>query len=80
MKTTADESSCTAPEGLQAAIEAEVLQVASGRSFVRASGTEDVVRVYAEAATQEATDILAAKVARLVFNLAGGIGDPPPVV
>ena len=79
VKTTADESTCTAPEGLQAAIESEVAQVPSGRSFVRPSGTEDVVRVYAEAATQEATDALAAKVARLTFDFAGGVGDPPPL-
>ena len=41
----------TAPAGLQAAIDALVAAVPQGRSFVRPSGTEDVVRVYAEAAT-----------------------------
>jgi phosphoglucomutase len=30
-----------------------------GRCFVRPSGTEDVVRVYAEASTQDAADALA---------------------
>ena len=44
---------------------------------MRPSGTEDVVRVYAEAATQQAADDLAAKVARHVFDLAAGIGAPP---
>ena len=34
------------------AIDAIVKDHASGRSFVRPSGTEDVVRVYAEAATR----------------------------
>ncbi len=47
------------------------------RSFVRPSGTEDVVRVYAEADTQENTDNLANKVSQLVFDLAGGVGKRP---
>jgi len=47
------------------------------RSFVRPSGTEDVVRVYAEADTQEHTDDLAHKVCQLVFDLAGGVGSRP---
>lgn len=48
-----------------------VLQCA-GRSFVRPSGTEAVVRVYAEAASQQEADALAAAVAKQV--LAGGLG------
>ena len=47
------------------------------RSFVRPSGTEDVVRVYAEADTQELTDNLAKKVCQLVYDLAGGVGQRP---
>lgn len=46
----------------------------AGRSFVRPSGTEDVVRVYAEAATQQEADALAAAVARQVERHAGGLG------
>ena len=49
----------------------------SGRSFVRPSGTEDVVRVYAEATTQEQADELALTVARHVHKVAGGIGPEP---
>ena len=45
---------------------------AARRSFVRPSGTEDVVRVYAEAATQEAADALAVTVAAAVRRLLGG--------
>ena len=44
---------------------------------MRPSGTEDVVRVYAEAATQQAADKLAAQVARHVHELAAGVGTPP---
>lgn len=52
--TTADaERVCVTPEGLQAAIEQVVTRYPRGRSFVRSSGTEDVVRVYAEASTKE---------------------------
>ena len=54
--TTEDETRVTQPVELQAAIDALVAAVPSGRAFVRPSGTEDVVRVYAEAATAEAAD------------------------
>lgn len=43
----------------------------NGRSFIRPSGTEDVVRVYAEASTQEAADKLADSVAELVDRFLG---------
>ena len=49
----------------------------AGRAFVRPSGTEDVVRVYAEAQTQQAADKLAQQVARHVHELAAGIGAAP---
>lgn len=65
---------CVSPAGLQEAIDEIVAEYPSGRSFVRPSGTEDVVRVYAEAETQEAADELAARVSRAVYDRAGGIG------
>lgn len=45
--------------------------------IVRPSGTEDVVRVYAEADTQTNADKLALEVAMAVFRLAGGVGSTP---
>ena len=48
-----------------------------GRAFARPSGTEDAVRVYAEADTQAAADSLAREVAQLVFDKAGGVGNRP---
>uniref|UniRef100_A0A7S0ZD40 phosphoacetylglucosamine mutase n=1 Tax=Timspurckia oligopyrenoides TaxID=708627 RepID=A0A7S0ZD40_9RHOD len=45
----------------------------SSRTFVRPSGTEDVIRVYAESASSEDTRQLADEVADLVFQLCGGI-------
>ena len=44
---------------------------------MRPSGTEDVVRVYAEARTQAAADELAAQVARAVHDCAAGVGARP---
>lgn len=43
----------------------------TGRAFVRPSGTEDIVRVYAEATTQAAADELAARVAEAVQATCG---------
>lgn len=52
-KTTNAERTLVEPTGLQAKIDEIVKKYANGRSFVRASGTEDAVRVYAEADTTE---------------------------
>ncbi len=52
-------------------------EVGKARAFVRPSGTEDVVRVYAEADTQANADELALCVSRLVYDLVGGVGDRP---
>ncbi|GAA5903540.1 hypothetical protein JCM8208_003619 [Rhodotorula glutinis] len=59
------------PEGVQDAIDEVVKKVDGGRSFVRPSGTEDCVRVYAEAATRDAADELANTVARIVHDKFG---------
>lgn len=50
----------------------------ASRAFVRPSGTEDMVRVYVESLTQPLADWLAARVACLVYECAGGTGDSPP--
>ncbi|KAE8703302.1 hypothetical protein F3Y22_tig00110472pilonHSYRG00282 [Hibiscus syriacus] len=42
-----------------------------GRCFIRPSGTEDVIRVYAEASTQEAADSLADSVTKIVDRFLG---------
>lgn len=51
--TTDAERKVLTPDGLQAGIDELVAQYPRGRSFVRPSGTEDIVRVYAEAASKE---------------------------
>ncbi|MCJ1318488.1 Phosphoacetylglucosamine Mutase [Xylographa vitiligo] len=54
------------PPGIQQQIDGLVGKYKNGRSFARASGTEDAMRVYAEAATRGEADDLASKVAGLV--------------
>jgi phosphoacetylglucosamine mutase len=65
-KTTNAERTLVEPKGLQHQIDAAVAQFSRGRAFVRASGTEDAVRVYAEAATAEEADALSRAVLQLV--------------
>lgn len=50
--TTDAERRALTPAGLQDSIDALVKKYKQARAFVRPSGTEDVVRVYAEADTQ----------------------------
>ncbi|WVN86981.1 uncharacterized protein L203_102156 [Cryptococcus depauperatus CBS 7841] len=59
------------PRGLQEKIEAVMGKFEQGRSFVRPSGTEDCVRVYAETALSPEADTLASAVAELVRQAAG---------
>ncbi|XP_072528813.1 phosphoacetylglucosamine mutase [Salminus brasiliensis] len=75
--TTDAERRAVTPAGLQDAIDALVKKYTKARAFVRPSGTEDVVRVYAEANTQESADDLAHEVCLAVYRLAGGVGDVP---
>lgn len=51
--TTDAERKCVTPNGLQEELNKIVANYQRGRSFVRPSGTEDVIRVYAEAASKE---------------------------
>ncbi|XP_058183180.1 phosphoacetylglucosamine mutase-like [Rhododendron vialii] len=69
--TTNAETVVVRPLGIQEAINAETAKYPRGRCFVRPSGTEDVVRVYAEASTEEAADNLANSVAQLVDQFLG---------
>ncbi|KAM9018753.1 phosphoacetylglucosamine mutase isoform 1-T3 [Ara ararauna] len=75
--TTDAERQVVTPPGLQEKIDALVKKYKLSRAFVRPSGTEDVVRIYAEADTQENADALAHEVSLAVYHLAGGKGAPP---
>ncbi|XP_045698587.1 phosphoacetylglucosamine mutase [Phyllostomus hastatus] len=78
ISTTDAERQAVTPPGLQEAINNLVKKYKLSRAFVRPSGTEDVVRVYAEADSQESADSLAHEVSLAVFQLAGGVGERPP--
>ncbi|ESN95223.1 hypothetical protein HELRODRAFT_86945 [Helobdella robusta] len=65
------------PESIQPKIDELVSKYKDGRSFVRPSGTEDVVRIYAEADTQMNADWLAYEVSLVVYELGGGCGKKP---
>ncbi|KAH6917524.1 phosphoacetylglucosamine mutase [Coprinopsis sp. MPI-PUGE-AT-0042] len=71
-KTEDAERRLVTPAGLQPKIEDLCRRFDGGRAFVRPSGTEDVVRVYAEAVLRTHTDELAFRVAGLVYDEAGG--------
>eukprot|EP01100_Stratorugosa_tubuloviscum_P015652 TRINITY_DN917_c0_g1_i1.p1 TRINITY_DN917_c0_g1~~TRINITY_DN917_c0_g1_i1.p1 ORF type:complete len:570 (-),score=250.91 TRINITY_DN917_c0_g1_i1:111-1820(-) len=77
IKTYDAERRISSPIELQEAIDNEVSKFNLARSFVRPSGTEDVVRVYSEADTQQSADQLALNIAKLVFKLAQGAGEEP---
>lgn len=65
-KTVNAERQLISPKGMQDQINAIIAQFSNGRSFVRASGTEDAVRVYAEADTKEEAFELSELVAKVV--------------
>lgn len=64
-ETTDAERKLVSPKDLQAKIDELVKKYNQARSFVRASGTENVVRVYAEASTKSEAEELAYKVSQL---------------
>ncbi|XP_074564068.1 phosphoacetylglucosamine mutase isoform X2 [Curcuma longa] len=68
------ETKVVKPPGLQELLDEETAKYSCGRCFVRPSGTEDVVRVYAEASTQEAADNLAQSAVQLVDRFLGFAG------
>ncbi|KAL0576361.1 hypothetical protein V5O48_005620 [Marasmius crinis-equi] len=71
-KTEDAERRLVSPSGLQQKIDELVRRFPEGRSFVRPSGTEDVVRVYAEASVKSQADELAFRVGGLVYDEVGG--------
>lgn len=69
-KTTDAERKLVSPPHIQEEIDALVAKYKLGRAFARASGTEDAVRVYAEANSRSEADDLALKVEHLVTKYA----------
>lgn len=61
-----------APPELQVFIDGQVEKFSLGRCFVRASGTEDMLRIYTEAETQEMATILSDSVVDCIVSRYGG--------
>ncbi|OAD57515.1 Phosphoacetylglucosamine mutase [Eufriesea mexicana] len=77
IKTTNAERQCISPEGLQDKIDELVSQYNKGRSFVRPSGTEDIVRIYAECENVDDVNGLVMDVAYLVLKHTGEVKPEP---
>ncbi|CAB3405707.1 unnamed protein product [Caenorhabditis bovis] len=67
-KTTWEETTLLEPEGLQEKINHHVSEFENARAFIRPSGTENIVRVYAEADSLENTQKLGAALEQLICN------------
>ena len=90
--TNENETKAIRPPSLQAALDAAMTSLLSlssssmtrddapPRTFVRPSGTENVVRVYAEADTQKDANILASEAAAIVHKICNGVGSIPNFV
>lgn len=68
-KTNADETRLVEPSSLQSKIDELVKEVPQGRAFIRPSGTENVVRIYAEAQNREDVDKLTKNLSSEVESL-----------
>ncbi len=66
MRTTPDETRLEEPKEMQDALDALVAKTEGRRTFVRASGTEDVIRVYAESPSQADAEELATSVEAVI--------------
>ena len=77
IRCNANESICLEPVSVQPLLQKAMSNTPLGRCFVRPSGTEDVVRVYAEAKTREEADALAQEAAKIVFDCCAGVGTRP---
>lgn len=64
-----DETYLIAPAALQAVINQAANKVTNGRCFVRPSGTEDVVRIYVEAASEDEVEQVLAEVKGAIQSL-----------
>lgn len=83
VQTNENETRSIAPTDLQPALDAVMASLpasAAPRTFARPSGTENVVRIYAEAATQMDADSLASQAAWIVYEKCGGVGDKPKLI
>jgi len=85
ISTNENETKVTSPSSLQSALDNAMSNMSRNgpkscpppRTFIRPSGTENVVRVYAEACSQRDADLLASEAAALVYKICDGTGALP---
>jgi phosphoacetylglucosamine mutase len=81
IQTNDNETRCLQPVSAQKALDDAVgPQGLLRRAFIRPSGTEDVVRVYAEAPTRQEADALAQQACDIIHRHCGGVGNEPPTL
>jgi phosphoacetylglucosamine mutase len=66
IRTNDTETICLEPPFIQKDLDEAMKECRGSRAFIRPSGTEDVVRVYAEAPTQEQADALAQRASEII--------------
>lgn len=74
-----DQNNCVLEPDIQKKIDEQVLSY-KGRAFVRPSGTEDLVRIFAECPVEANCDKLALAVAQIVYDNCDGVGPHPEIV
>jgi len=65
-KPNHDETRLLEPAALQEDIDAAIAKVTEGKAFVRPSGTEDILRLYAEAKTVEQMEQLGQEIIKVI--------------
>lgn len=73
IKCNDDETRVVEPISIQKIIDEKITKYKNGRSFVRPSGTENAVRVYAEASTKEEAIELSKEIMKATYDNANGI-------
>lgn len=68
LKCSEDETYLISPESLQQELNVLMNSVPMGRIFIRPSGTEDVVRIYAEATAKEDVEMLVNRTKELIHQ------------
>lgn len=77
IKCSEDETNVLHPSELQNDLNLHMSTIPFGRCFVRPSGTEDYIRIYAEAKTQEDADKLALLCIQAISTHVGITGETP---
>lgn len=74
-----DQNNVVIEPDIQKKIDEQILLFKGSRAFVRPSGTEDLIRVFAESPTESHCDKLALNVAQIVYDNCEGVGPHPEI-